>query len=230
MTRNLKALALGLVAALAMSALFTSGASSNILAQTGGHFTVDANTPLPVSLHGHGSQGSVHRIHLIWWGNSITCTETYTGSLGASTVTSLTIAVSTTECSENHTARMNGCAYIFTIRDTDASTKHSPMHLSCPAGKKMEWELHGLCVTTFGEQTIPNAVAYTTALVNNKHVLTLDFTTAGFTYEKHGLCEFWNPVGTGPHTGAELVGAMRIAATDALGQPAGITATGRNGH
>lgn len=94
----------------------------------------------------------------------------------------------------------------------------------------MEFDILGGCPFLIGDQTITNAAVYTTNLVNNRHALTIDVTMTGIDYEKHGWCEFLAPFGTGPHTDVQASGSLTLSGTDALGNPAGITATGSNGH
>lgn len=233
MTRNLKlkAVGLGLLATLAMSAFAASSAFSNIEAHQGGHFTAEG--PLPVTVHGHSNE--THRVHLNMFGQSITCTVTWSGSQSEETETQLTIVATYTECFSGGnlaTFKMNGCHSTFTIRDTNASTLHNDTHFVCPLGAKAEFSRNdGSCNVTFPPQTITNAVTYTTIIgANGKHAITADITEHGLTYEKHGACVFLAPFGTGPHVGASLTGSMTLEGTNALGSATNITATGRNGH
>lgn len=233
MNRTLKALGLGLFAALAMSAFAVLGASASELNHTGGHFTHDSALNNTANLHGLGGTGHPgHSVHLKAFGSTVTCTETYEGQATAKTVTSVTITATYSNCKSGETAasvNMNGCTYTFTIRQTNARSKHSPVHLKCAAGKKAEVTVSGQCVITFGEQQITAAVVYTQITELGKHAITADITASGITYEKHGLCEFLSPFGTGPHSGAELVGSATLTGTNTAGEPINLTATGTNG-
>lgn len=230
MNRKFKAVGLGLLSALAISAFVASSAFSNIEAHTGGHFTTDG--PLPVQLHGHSNE--THKGHLNAFGQTVTCTETYSGTQAAATATQQTIIPTYTNCLSGAnpvTVNMNGCDYLFTIRDTNASTLHNDVHFVCPQGAKAEVSRNdGSCNITFPPQTVTNGVTYTTTTVNGKHAITADITAQNLTYEKHGACVFLAPFGTGPHVGASLTGSATLAGTSSLGEPTNVTATGRNGH
>lgn len=230
MTRTLKVLGLGLFAALAMSAFAVLGASANEANHTGGHFGQDSGGT--ATLHGHGGNaGNPHSVHLKAFGSTVTCTETYTGTQTTATATSVTITPHYTLCKsgeENASVNMNGCTYTFTVRQTNTATKHSPVHLKCTGTNKAVVTAPG-CTITFGEQLITSAVVYTRITVNGKHAVTADITATGIKYEKHGLCEFLSPFGTGPHTGAELVGSATLEGKNAAGNPINITATGTDG-
>lgn len=222
MTHILKVLGLGLFAALAVSAFVAVSASASATAHTGGHFTQDSGGTATL----HGDDEGAHQMSLHNFGATTGCNETYTGTVSAATATSITITPHYTECvsgGNTVTVNMNGCTYTFTVRDTEASVKHSPVHLKCPAGKKAEVIIHSTCTMTFGEQQITEAIVYTTITVNNKHAITADITATGISYEKHGLCEFLSPFGTGPHTGASLTGSVKLTAKNALGNSVNLT-------
>lgn len=239
MMRNLKALGLGVVAVLAMGALLASSALSSDANYTGGHFTNDASD-------GHvfltGTEAGTHRTALHYLGQSITCTGiTYSGTVDQATETEVTIEANYPECwsgepthpgAPNATVHMNGCDYLFTVRQTNASTKHSPVHLKCPKDKKAT-VITPNCTITFGEQEIKTAVVYKTIVENNKHAITAEITATEIKLEKHGLCEFLSPFGTGPHSGANggtLTGSVTLTGKDTLNNFVNITATGTNNH
>lgn len=231
MTRTLKTLALGVFAGLTMSVFAVLGASANEANETGGHFSQDSGGV--ATLHGQGGNASnTHSMHLNAYGPTVTCNETYTGSINAAKVTSVTITALYTECVSGEAKAqviMNGCTYTFTVRQTNSATKHSPAHLICGAGKKVEVVIPGQCLITFGAQTVTAAVVYKRVVELLKHAVTAEITASGIKYEKHGLCEFVFPFGTGPHGGAVLVGTAAITGTNAAKNPINITATGTDG-
>lgn len=228
MTRNLKTLGLGLMMALAMSAFLALGAAADPTKHTGGHFTQDSGGRATL----HGSFGGGHQMHLTMFGSAVGCIETVKSEMTAPTQTEISLFIEGTVCGSKPTILMNGCTYTLTVRDTDASTKLSSVHLKCPIGKKVEMIQHGSCTVTLGEQTFTEGATYTKITVNGKHALTVDM-TLNTIYEKHGSCEFMPPFGTGPHSGAggiSLTGSMTLIATGPDGNPANLTATGSNGH
>lgn len=221
--RHLK---LGLFAALVLSVTVAATASAE-------HFTSEvAHTTL------QGSESA--RTHFTTGSGTIECTEvSYSGTTSAATVTSVTITPSYPKCWHNepaHTAapnatvNMNGCTYTFTIENT---LEHNQVHVVCPVGKKIEISVPG-CQLTVGPQTVgedPNAgttdngVKYTTGGIGSTHDLTVDITLKEIAYEKHGLCVFVAPTGTGPHSDGVLTGQATLKGLNTAGQQVGITAT-----
>lgn len=225
MTRTLKVIGLGLVAPLAISAaLAAPSASASETNHTGGHFALQSG--VSAALHGHGGPGTFHQVKLHKFGQTVECTETYSGSITASKVSSISITPHYTDCANGVIFHVNDCTYTFQVRQTNASTKHSPMSIVCPITNRIVITGPN-CTTTIGSQTITAAVVYTRVNVGGIHQITADITATGIKYEKHGLCEFLSPFGTGPHSGAEMTGNMLLKGTN--GAPVGITATGTNG-
>lgn len=238
MNRKLKVCGGAIIAALAMSALATSIAPANPDIHSGGHFTHTGPNG-HAEIKGTETNGEPHTTRFFIVGQTIKCTNvTYQGTAAAATVTELTLTPAFPQCwvepeahtnAPNATVFLNGCDYVFYVRNTDASLKHSPLWFKCPVGKKIEIVLHGSCTITIATQTITEAVTYTTITsAAGVHEVTPNF-TALFTYEKHGLCEFLSPFGTGPHAGALLAGSATLRAFDKVGSQVHLTATGLNG-
>jgi len=219
MLRTLKAaLGLGLLAALAMSAMSVMSAS----AITSGHFTSDvATTKLDIS----EVTGSTHQIkfHAPTLGATVECHHpTYSAHLTNTTAQFITVqpvyANCTNQDAQTVTVTMNGCDYTFTSR----TAGHATTHFKCPVGVKAE--IHTPNGTfTFGTQTPTGGGAtYTTTTENNKHAITANITVTGIHYECHGLCAIFGTTGTN----AEMTGAATIKGTDsASGAAVNITAT-----
>lgn len=208
MIRTLKAtLGLGLLAALAMSAIGVMGAS----AEKSGHFTSDSpsgKTKLDIS----EVTGTGHQVVLSAVGSTVECHHaTYTAHFTGSTTQEITVTPEYTNCTTGSggsaTVTMNGCHYQFTSR----SSGHATVHFKCPVGAKAQVHT-GAGTLTFGEQTPSNGVVYTTTTENGKHALTVDITATGITAECHGLCQFVSP--TTIHN-ATMNGAVTVNGTDA---------------
>jgi hypothetical protein len=207
MSLKLKALGLGLLAAMAVSAVGVMNAS----ATTGGHFVSDlAKTDIK------GTEEGTHRFHFSETGDpaEIGCdVATYTGQASATTVTSLTIAPKYETCyttkSEPNTHEItvttNECTFTFTVAPGAPATTEQTVHLLCPAGKKIEIH-HPNCTISIHPQTPTGTLTYTTATsAAGKHEITLD-ADVHFTITRHGLCQFIKPTsGTGTLEGSATV-------------------------
>lgn len=229
MTADFKALKVGLLVAVAASALGATTASAN---PVGGHFTHDAPGGLAAI---KGSEGSPHTTQLIAFTTSVTCGEAeYNATMTQATETALTISPNygncTTAVGSEATVAMNGCDFLFTVRKENASTLHNQAHFQCQAENRATITIHGSCTLSFGSQTITNAAVYRTDVANKKHALTVEVTATNIVYTKHGACVFLSPFGTGPHTGAQLNGSVTVAAADNSGNPVNLRATGTNNH
>lgn len=240
---NLKTLGLGLIAAVAISALVAPGLMADSSKHTGGHFTNDAAGG-DASLEIVETKKPPHttRFFLFGFKHNIKCTNaTYSGGMSDETQTEIELFPGFKDCwldeahgdpaKENVTFTMNGCSYKFTIRETEVGKKHSPLHLACPSGKQIEVVAHGLCTVTVPPQTQTNALTYHTRKKDQKHEITVKVTIPKLKYEKHGLCTFEAPAGTGPHeTGIELSGAFIIKAYENPTTQVNLTATGTDGE
>jgi hypothetical protein len=208
----------GLVVALILAATLCLNAS----AETGGHFTTEAERTFWVGVEWEGD-----RTEFVADGQFIFCNEvTYDGiTEGAGkTFTELNMTPYYSKCimtSDESAATVtdNGCKYIFTI-GKEASADNT-VHLSCPAGKKLELKTQ-TCTLSFAPQTV-NGVAYTTITEFQKDALTVDVTVKAIEYQRHsGICIFLGTNGTqGEMNGSVMViGHNRVDS-----KPAGVKAT-----
>ena len=223
MSLKLKALGLGLIAAMAFSAVAVMNASATVQ----GHFVSDVATT-----HVIGTESGTHRHDLSLHGfNGETGCDvtTYTGTTHATTVTSLTITPKYEKCyttpgpwspENNLPITLNGCTYTFTVTGGNQATTEQTMHIVCPAGQKIEIH-HPNCTTTVLPQTI-SSVTYTRKInpTNGKHEITLD-TNVQFNIERHGLCGIFGTSGKGT-----LKGSATVVGLDGTNGPQiGITST-----
>ena len=216
MSLKLKALGLGLLAAMAMSSVAVMNAS----ATTTGHFSSDSPKTTTVV----GSEGGTHFTELTSHGleNGIVCDETsYHGSAATGNVPSLTIKPHYTKCHttgaavDSVTVTVNGCHYLFTPGGTKT------VHLTCPENKSIEIH-HPNCTIKITPQTV-EGVEYTTTTENGKHTITLDANTVDFdTKYEGGICIF-----TGTNHVGTLHGSVTVKGLDAekLTEQVNITAT-----
>jgi hypothetical protein len=242
MILNLKTLGAGLVAVIAISALVAPGLMADSSKHTGGHFTNDAPGG-DASLEVKETTKPSHTVRFFLFGgkHNVKCTDaTYSGGMNDATQTEIELFPGFKDCwldeahgklgEETVTFTMNGCSYKLTIRETEVDKKHSPLHIACPTGKKIEMVAHGLCTITIPPQTQTNGLSYYTRKKTNWHEVTVNVTIPKLKYEKHGLCTFEAPAGTGPHeTGIEYSGAFRIKAYKNATEQVNITATGADG-
>lgn len=222
MSIKLKALGLGLLAAMAMSAV----AVMNAGAETGGHFVSSASH---TNLIGEES-GTNHRVKFASDGGTpIECTKaTYTGTMSGSTATEVSIKPHYTECRTEDApvnehkvvVHMNGCEYNFTVGQNPEG--HNTVHLVCPTGVSGATITHPNCTMRMPAQTPADGVAYTSDTSGPAHAITADVTATGITaHYEGGICVF---LGT-KHT-ATMTGSVTLRGEDTNGNPASITATG----
>jgi hypothetical protein len=207
MSLKLRALSLGVLAAMTLSAIMAANASAN----GNGHF-VSETTHTEVkgfelrdhSLHfaNHGSEGE--------FGCEI---EQYTGTAGSATktVTAVTINPAYEECyatssGESMPIDINGCTYEFTVEAATNDNTEQTAHLRCPTGQSIKIT-HLNCTTTIHPQTINTGLTYThiTNDTTGKNEVTMRVTPQ-FTTTRHGLCQFIAPTnGTGTLSGSVTV-------------------------
>jgi hypothetical protein len=232
MSLKIKALGLGLIAALALSAVAVLSAS----AETGGHFTSEQEHVILVGSEGgaedHTTQFNAPELS----SEPIQCTEvSYTGTIqsASKTVTEATIQPTYKKCwlgahsgEPNATVKMNECDYVFTVKKLQVESSDSTVHVVCPEGKKIELVLSSLgCTLTIPAQTPAGGVVYKTKGTGQTHELTVEVTVTGITYEAHsGFCIF---VAT-HHTDGKLTGSVTVKGTNTAGEQVGITATGES--
>lgn len=220
MSIKLKALGLGLLAAMAMSAVAAINASATI----SGHFTQPAaNTKIT----GEETLGTAHRVKFsVDGGTPIECTKAhYEGTPVAELTFQRLLATPTySECgtegsgTHNVTVHHLGCEFEFYSRTT--GTGHATTGLVCPAGVNGLLVTHPNCTMRMPPQTL-SGITYSTITVNNKHAITLEATVSGITaHYEAGICIF---LGT-THTGT-MNGSATVRGLNASNEPVDITAT-----
>lgn len=222
MSTKLKALSLGVLAALAASAVFGGTSATGDI---GGHFTSDLEATTIVGKE----SGEFHQIHFKREGavneEAVGCkTASYHGiRTGVKTFTDIRINPEWKDC---HTTKAgqpewdiieNGCFFLFKIGDTGT---HHTVELFCDAGKKIEIK-HPNCTVEVPPQSM-NGIVYKTDMINNKHAITLEATVNDIKSEyQGGICIF-----LGTHHEYELYGAVTVEGLEpGTLAPTNITAT-----
>jgi len=222
MSMKLKALGLGLLAAMAMSAV----AVMNAGAETGGHFTSDASHTV---VSGKEDAKTGHTIKFASDGGTpIECTTAeYSGTISGTSATSISITPTYKECrtetepvgEHNVNIDMNGCSYTFTVSNTPSGD--NTVHFVCPKEVAGALITHPNCTMRMPPQTPSGGVAYKSVTVNNKSAITADVTAFGITaHYEAGICIF---LGT-KHT-ATMTGAVTLTGSSG-GSAVNIGATG----
>jgi hypothetical protein len=215
MSTKLKALGLGLFAAMAMStvAVMTAGA------QTGGHFMSTSSFTTIL-----GFDEGNHLLHFNKEGGSagerIGCEiNNYIGAMTNATTTEIPIEPTwatcrtTVEGAQHFGITGSGCIFLFTVK---AANAHNTLHLNCPSGKVIEIH-HPNCTITVPPQTV-NGVSYP----SDGDGITLTSTVKGIESTYHGgICIF---LGTSNHK-MEMVGSITLIGLDGDGNRASISAT-----
>lgn len=177
MSIKLKALGLGLIAALAMSAFAVMSAS----ATTGGHFISEqAHTLLK------GSDEAANPTKFIAFGQTVTCKKAvYHGTTTNATETEQTITPTYSECTHSlGTAHvnMNGCDYLFTVR-ANPDVNDNTVHLVCTGAQGPTIQVtgpFGNCkIEVTPNQTPAGGVAFKTGGSGSTHDIVADATTSG---------------------------------------------------
>ncbi|HEX8689062.1 MAG TPA: hypothetical protein VF729_02340 [Solirubrobacterales bacterium] len=212
MTRKLKALGLGLLATMAVSAI-----AVNASAEVTGHFVVDGTHAIVT-----GTEGGTHNTKFsVDGGTPIECLEdSYSGVIGAQTVAGFTVTPTHKTCrtegsaTHNVTVTTNGCTYTFKATEKT----HATFWFLC--GDKFIEIHHPNCTIKIPDQIV-SGVSYTTVVENGKHALTTDFTIENIAiFYEAGICTF---LGTN-HNGS-LKGSITLRATDTAGNPVNLTVT-----
>lgn len=226
MSLKLKALGLGVIVAIAMSALTTMSASANV----GGHFTSDSPTGKTV-VNQTSSPESTHALEVVIPGLSgIVCDEmTATGEAVGSTVTepigNLTVAKCHTKGGTpgELTFHINGCQARLTIAPGDPEKTEQTDDLICPAGKSIE-ATHPSCAMRVPPQNNISAFTYTTVIDNGKHAITVDVQAKYTLHFEAGPCVLLGTVKT-----AQIVGSTIVRGYESIngkpGSQVNITAT-----
>ncbi len=218
MSLTLKALGLGFLAAMALSA----GAVMNASAGGGGHFVSDiAHTEIK------GTEEWTHHQHIALHGFSgeIGCnTASYSATTTSTTVTSLTVTPNYANCFTTGESEaivpitMNGCQYTLTVASKTTNNTTQTSHLICPIGKKIEVH-HPNCTITIWPQWFTSGLKYTTTTENGKHIITVD-SNIRFNLERHGLCAIFGVTGIGT-----INGSATVRGFDTVGNQVNVTAT-----
>jgi hypothetical protein len=221
MSFKLKALGLGLLAMVAMSAVAVMNASATVQ----GHFVSDSETTTIL-----GSETTTHKLEFTAHplSGGIVCDEaSYHGHITGKTVTSVTVKPTYAKCHTTGGAAgsvvvdVNGCTYTFTVTGGDPATTHSKVDLICPAGAAIVITHGNNCTITVAPQSNIGSVTYTTDIVNTKHAITLHSNALFATQFHAGACTLLGTSQTGTLKGsATVVGENTLNST-----PTGITAT-----
>jgi hypothetical protein len=191
MTRNLKALGLALLAALALSAVAASSAPAVKEFHSDIEKTVLTGTDTP------NTASQFTTLH-----NTTKCaTNLWEGTATAKTVKELTVTQTLSGCTENNgftiDVNFNGCHYKFTLEEgifeTPGGTTHTrgPTHIVCPVGKEIEWlitvPIFADCLIKIPPQTptIPT-VDYTNQGSGTTTDVEVVSTVSGITYSETG--------------------------------------------
>lgn len=244
MSLKLKALGLGLLATLAMSAMaltiIDATTTTNASAETGGHFTTD-DTSGHTILEGEDKAGNTTLIIDHSTEREFYCIGDvkYHGTITAQTVTEITFTPTFPTGAEGCRTRfvgeekegtavtihMNGCDYLFTIGKT--FSQHNTTHLKCPSGKAVEVTVpgpFGTCTLKIKPQTPSKGSGYYKGA--KEHEITIKPTLEEIHVEYLGgffTCGVANGTTTMKTT---LDNRISLKAFTTAGTPKGITATG----
>lgn len=225
MSIKLKALGLGLLAAMAMSAV----AVMNAGASTGGHFV---STEAHTNIEGfEGAEPNPHVLHFNKEGGApgerIGCdVDKYTGTISsaAKTATEITITPSWEQCyttgspNTKFEIHENKCDFLFTISKTPLA--HNTAHVKCQSAGEAFVITHPNCTITVPPQTV-TGVTYTN-ITESRHEVTLTSTVKGITAHYHaGICIF-----LGTTHKSEMTGSVTVKGFNTEGVQIPVTATG----
>jgi hypothetical protein len=177
MIRSLKALGLGLLAALAMSAVATSAASANpkFHSEFAGIFLTGGQT------------GMVANVLTTDLGEMKCNVVKFTGTQGAMTTTTMTLTPKYEECkigNQNALVTLNGCRYTFHLEE-QAEPIEARMGIECPAGEKIEIDT-AECTTTISPQEPRKTVTFTNEGEGTTRSVVADLNVSGIHYVEHG--------------------------------------------
>ncbi len=216
MSIKLKALGLGLIAAMAIGSFAVMNASAAV----SGHFTHDAAGGTATIT---GNEGGTHRLKFSSDnGTPIECDVAhYSGTVSAATTTTLEVLPSYSQCHTEGaapgtvTVDVNNCKFVFHSR----TSGHATTGVNCPAGFNI-LVTHPNCTMRMPTQAL-SGVTYGTATEGGKHTITLNATVGGITaHYEAGICIF---LGT-THT-ATMNGSATVEGLDSLNNRVNITAT-----
>jgi hypothetical protein len=216
MSIKLKALGLGVLAAMAMSAVGVLNASATV----SGHFTHDAAGGAATIT---GKESGTHRLKFASDGGTpIECDVAhYSGSVATATTTTIEVTPAYSKC---HTeggepgsvvVDVNSCKFVFHSR----TTGHATTGVKCATGVQIV-VTHPNCTMRMPSQAL-TGVTYGTITENGKHAITLNSTVSGITaHYEAGICIFLGTTHSATMTGSATVeglapggGAVNITAT-----------------
>ena len=217
MTRNLKALGLALVAALAMSAVAASGASA-----TPFHFGSDHSDHVILA----GTQHAGEDVFTTDAGTVRCNTATYSGTINeADTATNeVSVTPAYSNCKAfgfiNVPIHVNGCQYKFTAITKEGSNYEGKVDIVCP-GNPISITAPG-CEVTVGSQNALGSITYTNVGSGTTREVTVDVNISGIHYYQHDTgitCT------TGTKTNGLYVGSGLVTGRNAAGTHVGLFVT-----
>lgn len=179
MIRSIKVLGLGLLAALATSAVAAPAASANPFfhSEFAGIFLTGGQT---------GMAANVLTTDL---GEMKCKVASFGGSQGAMTTTTMTLKPKYEECKvgmSNATVTLNGCAYTFHLEEQTEPIE-ARMGIECPfAGGKIEIHV-GECTITVPSQEPRKTVTFTNEGEGKTRSIVADLNVSGIHYVEHGV-------------------------------------------
>jgi hypothetical protein len=87
------------------------------------------------------------------------CHGQFEATQATKTAKILTVSPHYSECNNSTTFRTNHCDFTYTSETSAAS--HGASNTKCSGGSKMEVDIKGVCILSFGEQTVGKGVHYT---------------------------------------------------------------------
>lgn len=225
MSLKLKALGLGLLAAMAMSAF----AVMNAGAETGGHF---GSSVTHTEISGVETAGTEHVLHFNKEGGAATerigCdVDQYTGTVSGATATQITVTPKWEQCyttgspNTKFDIHENTCDFVFTIGNNPGA--HNTAHVECTKAGDAFVITHPNCTITVPPQTV-TGVSYTNLdnVPPASDEVTLTSTVKGITAHYHaGICIF-----LGTTHKSEMVGSVTVKGSNTAGGGVDISATG----
>lgn len=177
MTRSIKALGLGLLAALALSAAAAPAASANPFfhSEFAGIFLTGGQT------------GAVANTLTTDLGEMKCNVARFDGTQGPMTTTTMTLKPTYEECKvgmSNATVTLNGCAYTFHLEEQTEPIE-ARMGIECPDGEEIEVET-AECTITIPAQEPRKEVTFTNEGEGTTRAVVADLNVSGIHYEEHG--------------------------------------------
>jgi hypothetical protein len=213
MSMKLRAISLGILAAMAISAVAVMNASAN----GKGHFVFSGHGENLWEVEGT-EQEPAHKLELTLHGleGGVVCDVAFYDATGkGETAADLTFIPTYEKCHTTGSAtnipiHVNGCTYTFTVAEKTGDATEQTAHLKCPVGKTLEIT-HPNCTVTIHEQSVTTGLTYTTRPVapeTGPHWITLDVNIQ-FKVTKHGICQILGTEGNGTLKGSATAKAYK---------------------